>query len=475
MEENNNDVFDLSDWVDGLTELSEQDVNKTISDILNNEIGALVAAFEEIELSADSLLDENGRLSSVKLKTFSNGIQTHLQALEEVAETISSSVKGVAFPIKATSNAIDAASIVNNLVQVFQENDGKEAFGEALKKASLDLSKIAVTSGATALGVGLGVVFAGVVATGLGAAAAPAIVATLAGVAVGAAANYISATGFDYFVKNFIDNDNGKEAILAQPGNTDIEVSKEFVHIFSDGKGGFVATDGEDGSIKIQGYNDYLNENLIPILDQPDIKYVDDNGRKYAIIKGSNDNIVLKNNLFRIASESFVTSNVEIYPGDKINLGNKGIHEVVSDDRVINIAHSQNPKMSVKELVLLNPWLVDEDRIRFNNRLLIPENQTFIRQDTNIHHSVIGDTGNNYLADFDGGNDTIDGKAGNDIMEAGNGDDIYIVDSTEDQVIEQENEGTDTVKSSVDYTLSDNVENLELAGDTDISGTGNEG
>ena len=53
------------------------------------------------------------------------------------------------------------------------------------------------------------------------------------------------------------------------------------------------------------------------------------------------------------------------------------------------------------------------------------------------------------------------------------GDDTYIVDNAGDKVIELPGEGTDLVKASVSYTLSDNVENLLLTGNTDINGTGN--
>jgi trimeric autotransporter adhesin len=59
---------------------------------------------------------------------------------------------------------------------------------------------------------------------------------------------------------------------------------------------------------------------------------------------------------------------------------------------------------------------------------------------------------------------TIDGGAGADVMLAGKGNDVYIVDSQADTVIENTGEGTDTVQSSVSYTLADNLENLILTG-----------
>ncbi|MCW2306693.1 calcium-binding protein [Rhodobium gokarnense] len=70
-------------------------------------------------------------------------------------------------------------------------------------------------------------------------------------------------------------------------------------------------------------------------------------------------------------------------------------------------------------------------------------------------------------------NDYLDGGGGDDDMSGGGGDDIYDVDSTGDTVTEQSGEGTDTVRASADFTLSDNIENLILQGSANISGTGN--
>ncbi len=57
-------------------------------------------------------------------------------------------------------------------------------------------------------------------------------------------------------------------------------------------------------------------------------------------------------------------------------------------------------------------------------------------------------------------------------MRGGGGDDVYIVDNLQDQVIEAATEGRDTVRSSIDYVLGANLEDLVLL-EGAISGTGN--
>ena len=55
----------------------------------------------------------------------------------------------------------------------------------------------------------------------------------------------------------------------------------------------------------------------------------------------------------------------------------------------------------------------------------------------------------------------------------GRGDDTYIVNDIGVVISESRNGGTDLVQASVDYTLGDWLENLELTGTDDLSGTGN--
>ena len=72
------------------------------------------------------------------------------------------------------------------------------------------------------------------------------------------------------------------------------------------------------------------------------------------------------------------------------------------------------------------------------------------------------------------GNDLLIGGAGGDVMDGGVGDDMFLVDDTGDQVIELAGGGNDTVRSSLSYTLSADVENLVLKENGELSGSGND-
>ncbi|WP_208492247.1 putative Ig domain-containing protein [aff. Roholtiella sp. LEGE 12411] len=115
---------------------------------------------------------------------------------------------------------------------------------------------------------------------------------------------------------------------------------------------------------------------------------------------------------------------------------------------------------------------------------------TFALNITNLINNIVGTAANNTLTgtpDNDniqglGGNDTLFGLAGNDILHGGTGidtmigglgNDTYAVDNSGDQVIENLDEGTDTVRSNISYSLGENIENLILTGSNAINGTGN--
>ncbi|MGH8658773.1 MAG: calcium-binding protein [Gammaproteobacteria bacterium] len=90
--------------------------------------------------------------------------------------------------------------------------------------------------------------------------------------------------------------------------------------------------------------------------------------------------------------------------------------------------------------------------------------------------SAINGTGNalnNTLAG-NSANNALDGGLGADSLAGGAGNDTYVVDHGGDAIIENLGEGTDTVKSSVTYSLPPNVENLTLTGTTAIDAVGND-
>ena len=189
------------------------------------------------------------------------------------------------------------------------------------------------------------------------------------------------------------------------------------------------------------------------VIDTGKIRTLIVNGETFTI-DDVVSSIIIRNNLDKIAPETFVTSHILIKPGEKLQLGNgKDYYEVKANDTIAGIAKSNH--MMVKELVTLNPWLADDNRIKFYQNKLILPNETSLATDTHTNHEY-GDEGtrntvahsnkasshnnsnhaltasdtsaHDYFADFDGGNDKFYGSfKGGDTFAGGKGNDIYYI------------------------------------------------
>ena len=198
------------------------------------------------------------------------------------------------------------------------------------------------------------------------------------------------------------------------------------------------------------------------VIDAKEITTLTVNGETFTINDAASSAII-RNNLNNIAPESFVTSHILIHPGEKLQLGNgKDYYTIKKHDTIAAIAKANGIK--VNELVALNPWLADENRITFHrDKLIMPEGVSFIidthtnheygdeetravvaiaqngssskksstRQLTsNINHplSVSDTSAHDYFADFDGGDDKFYGSLkGGDTFAGGKGNDIYYI------------------------------------------------
>jgi len=70
-------------------------------------------------------------------------------------------------------------------------------------------------------------------------------------------------------------------------------------------------------------------------------------------------------------------------------------------------------------------------------------------------------------------NNEVIGTVGADVLQGNTHDNIFIVNHARDVVFEAADAGIDTVQSSISYILRDNIENLTLLGDGNLSGAGN--
>ncbi len=89
-----------------------------------------------------------------------------------------------------------------------------------------------------------------------------------------------------------------------------------------------------------------------------------------------------------------------------------------------------------------------------------------------LANTLVGNAAANQLVGLDG-NDNLNGGVGADTLVGGIGNDVYTADNLNDVTTENLNEGTDTINSTLSWTLGVNFENLTMAGTAAIDGSGN--
>ncbi len=112
---------------------------------------------------------------------------------------------------------------------------------------------------------------------------------------------------------------------------------------------------------------------------------------------------------------------------------------------------------------------------------IIVESEGETRTGTSGNDILNGGSGSDTLSGLAGndvlnghtGDDYLDGGTGNDTMSGGSGNDTFVVNNARDKVIENAGNGSDKVIASIAYTLSANLENLNLSGPYAIFGIGN--
>ena len=134
-----------------------------------------------------------------------------------------------------------------------------------------------------------------------------------------------------------------------------------------------------------------------------------------------------------------------------------------------------NPNASFGEVMISDTWYSALSRTLPEGVENLALMGTATNGTGNSGNNVLtGNSANNTL-NGGGGNDTLNGSTGFDTLIGGLGNDIFQIDSTTDVITENVNEGTDTIQSSVTFSLATfpNIENLTLTGSSAINGTGN--
>ncbi|WP_198304469.1 LysM peptidoglycan-binding domain-containing protein [Arcobacter vandammei] len=162
------------------------------------------------------------------------------------------------------------------------------------------------------------------------------------------------------------------------------------------------------------------NERIKEYIESSDeFIIIDDNTNTSYTITDTTDNLVIRNAIDIIPEVSFLLSNISIKVDERLDLGEKGIYTVKSGDTFSQIAN--NNGFTTQELLKINTWLIDDNRLSFNQDKILIE--TSYLNLNNLDHTLIGTSTDDILIDHNGGNDTFIAGAGTNYIDGGEGSD----------------------------------------------------
>lgn len=172
--------------------------------------------------------------------------------------------------------------------------------------------------------------------------------------------------------------------------------------------------------------------------------------------------------------------------GNDLLDGGKGIDRMVggagNDTYIVNESGEQIVELAGEGIDEVSTTLTNYSLTANVENLSYSGSAAFSGMGNSLDNVIRGGLGNDYLVGGAGndtlfggdGNDTLSGGLGIDILNGGGGNDIYEIDNSADTIVEAANGGTDQVRTTASYTLSENVETLFLNGSAAIDGTGND-